>query len=124
MIQALAGLLLFQLAGELISRLATIPVPGPVIGMVLLVAYLSLRGRVSAEMHAVSSTILQHLSLLFVPAGVGLMLHVARIEAEWPAIAIALVISSVLTLAVTAGVFRLCVRGRGKDIGNVPEEGA
>ena len=124
MIQALAGLLLFQLAGELISRLAAIPVPGPVIGMVLLVAYLSLRGRVSAEMHAVSSTILQHLSLLFVPAGVGLMLHVARIEAEWPAIAIALVISSVLTLAVTAGVFRLCVRGRGKDIGNVPEEGA
>jgi holin-like protein len=123
-IQALAGLLLFQLAGELISRLAAIPVPGPVIGMVLLVVYLSLRGKVSTEMHAVSSTILQHLSLLFVPAGVGLMLHVARIEAEWPAIAAALVISSVLTLAVTAGVFRLCVRGRDKDIGNVPEEGA
>ena len=123
MIQALAGLLLFQLAGELISRLAAIPVPGPVIGMVLLVVYLSLRGKVSTEMHAVSSTILQHLSLLFVPAGVALMLHVARIEAEWPAIAAALVISSVLTLAVTAGVFRLCVRGRDKDIGNVPEEG-
>ena len=124
MIQALAGLLLFQLAGELISRLATIPVPGPVIGMVLLVVYISLRGKVSTEMHAVSSTILQHLSLLFVPAGVGLMLHVARIEAEWPAIAAALVISSVLTLAVTAGVFRLCVRGRDRDIENVPEEGA
>ena len=124
MIQALAGLLLFQLAGELIARLAAIPVPGPVIGMVLLVAYLSLRGRVSAEMHAVSSTILQHLSLLFVPAGVGLMLHVARIEAEWPAIAAALVISSVLTLAVTAGVFGLCVRRRNKDIGNVPDGGA
>ena len=54
MIQALAGLLLFQLAGELISRLAAIPVPGPGIGMVLLVVYLSLRGKVSTEMHAVS----------------------------------------------------------------------
>ena len=110
MINALATLLVFQLAGELIARVAAVPVPGPVIGMVLLVLMLALRRGVTAEMRSVSSTILQHLSLLFVPAGVGLMLHVARIEAEWPAIAAALVISSILTLAVTAWVFRLCVR--------------
>ena len=112
MIQALAGLLLFQLAGEFIARASGVPVPGPVMGMVLLAGLLAVRGGVSAEMRSVSSTILQHLSLLFVPAGVGLMLHFARIEAEWPAILAALVISSILTLAVTAWVFRLCVRGR------------
>lgn len=110
MIQALATLLLFQLAGEFISRATAIPVPGPVIGMVLLAGLLAVRGRVTDDLDAVASTILQHLSLLFVPAGVGLMLHFGRLRAEWEAIAAALVLSSILTLAVTAGVFRLVTR--------------
>ncbi|MEX2453701.1 MAG: CidA/LrgA family protein [Rhodospirillaceae bacterium] len=117
MIHALATLLLFQLAGEFIVRASALPVPGPVIGMVLLAVVLAVRGTVSEDLSSVSTTILRHLSLLFVPAGVGLILHFARIEAEWPAIAAALVVSSVLTLAVTAWVFRLCVRAGSGDAG-------
>lgn len=106
MITALTALLAFQLAGELIVRLTGVPVPGPVLGMVMLVAFFALRGGVPDELKKVASVILQHLSLLFVPAGVGLMLHAARIEAEWLAIGAALVGSTVLSLVVTVLVFR------------------
>ena len=60
-----------------------------------------------------AETLLQHLSLLFVPAGVGVMLHAARIQAEWPAIVAALVVSTLLTIAVSALVFRLVSRWTG-----------
>lgn len=110
MIPALTALLAFQLAGELTIRLTGVPVPGPVLGMVMLVAFFVLRGGVPDALKKVASVILQHLSLLFVPAGVGLMLHAARIEAEWLAIGAALVGSTVLSLVVTVLVFRACAR--------------
>lgn len=119
MIAALTALLAFQLAGELIVRLGGIPVPGPVLGMVLLAGFFLFRGSVPADLKKVASVVLQHLSLLFVPAGVGLILHAARIEAEWLAIGAALVGSSVLTLVVTVLVFRLCA---GRD--RPPPDGA
>ncbi|MGB0629527.1 MAG: CidA/LrgA family protein [Alphaproteobacteria bacterium] len=112
MIGALTALLGFQLAGELIVRISGIPVPGPVLGMVFLVIMFCIRGSVPENIKRVASVVLQHLSLLFVPAGVGLVLHAARIEAEWLAIGAALVGSSVLTLIVSVLVFRICL-GKG-----------
>lgn len=110
MIPALTALLAFQLAGELIVGLTGVPVPGPVLGMMLLVSFFAIRGGVPDALKKVASVILQHLSLLFVPAGVGLMLHAARIEAEWLAIGAALIGSTVLSLVVTVLVFRACAR--------------
>ena len=84
MIAALTILLLFQLAGEVLVQLSGLPVPGPVIGMVLLFLALALRGSVSEDLRNTSQTLLSHLSLLFVPAGVGVP-HVAhRPEASAP----------------------------------------
>ncbi len=91
------------------------PVPGPVLGMMLLVAFFALRGGVPDELKKVASVILAHLSLLFVPAGVGLMLHAARLEAEWLAIGAALLGSTVLSLVVTVLVFRAFARPDGGE---------
>jgi holin-like protein len=107
---ALAVLLVCQLAGEVLARALALPVPGPVIGMALLLAALAIRRGIPAELQDTAQGLLRHLSLLFVPAGVGIMLHLARIRSEWLAIIAALVISSLLTLAVTALVFRLVAR--------------
>ena len=101
MIAALSLLLVCQLAGELLTRLAGLPVPGPVLGMVLLFAILAISGRVPDRLRQTAETLLQHLSLLFVPAGVGVMLHAARIQAEWPAIVAALAVSTLLTIVVS-----------------------
>lgn len=113
MIAALALLLGFQLAGEVIRLALGLPVPGPVIGMVLLLAVLILRGGPSPNLRSTSGGLLQHLSLLFVPAGTGVMLHVQRLGAEGPAILVALVVSTFLGLAVAALTLHLLTRRKG-----------
>jgi holin-like protein len=102
MIEALATLLVFQTIGEVLSYLLRVPVPGPVIGMALLVAWLRLRPGAYLALREASLGLLRHLSLLFVPAGVGVMLHTGRLAAEWLPILLALVVSTGLTIVVTA----------------------
>lgn len=112
MIAGLTILLLFQLAGEVLAYLFALPLPGPVIGMALLFAGLALRGGAPAFLELTSTNLLSHLSLLFIPAGVGVMLHFQRIANEWQAIVGALVISTAVTLAVTAWTLRILQRSK------------
>jgi holin-like protein len=94
-------LLLCQLIGEIVTRLFHWPVPGPVLGMVILFCGLLVRGSVPEEMSAVTGGLLQNLSLLFVPAGVGVMLHAQLLAENWVALSFALVLSAAITLVVT-----------------------
>ena len=110
---ALAGftwLLVFQCAGEALVRLAGLPVPGPVAGMALLFAALLLRGKAPGALAAAAGGLGQHLSLLFVPAGVGVMMYVGQVAAEWLPIVAALLVSTVLAIAATALTFAWLVR--------------
>ena len=107
MLSAITQLLLFQLAGELLARGLELPVPGPVLGMVLLFAMLVLRGGVDGELQHTAQSLLQHLSLLFVPAGAGIMLHLHRVADEWLPLTLSLLVSTFVTLAVTALLMRL-----------------
>ncbi|MAC79329.1 MAG: murein hydrolase transporter LrgA [Rhodobacteraceae bacterium] len=91
-----------QLIGELITHALALPIPGPVIGMVVLFLVLVLRGRVPDGLDKVSATLLQYLSLLFVPAGTGVMLHFRLIEASLVPITLSLLVSTLLTIAVTS----------------------
>lgn len=110
MLGALTLLLVYQLAGEVIVQLSGLPVPGPVVGMLLLFLSLAARGRTPAPLRETAQQLLSHLSLLFVPAGVGVMLHFGRLRAEWLALGVALVASIVLIIAATALVMRLLQR--------------
>ncbi len=122
MLAALTALLLCQLVGETVVRLLDLPLPGPVLGLVLLLGLLALRrviqerngvqGRkgIPGELAPTANGLLKHLSLLFVPAGVGVLQHLQRIQAEWLAIAAALLVSSVATIVVTAVVMRAMMR--------------
>jgi len=102
MIRMLSTLLVFQCIGEVAAVGLRLPVPGPVIGMALLVAYLALRPAAAEPVRAPALELLRHLSLLFVPAGVGVMLHAGRLADElWP-ILIALVASTALAIVATA----------------------
>jgi holin-like protein len=112
MLAAITLLLIFQLAGEAIGRFFALPVPGPVIGMALLFVALALRGGPSVGLRDTAQNLLQHLSLLFVPAGVGVMLHLQRMSDEWLPILVALIVSTFAAIAVTALVLRVMVRQR------------
>jgi holin-like protein len=101
MIASLALILLCQLAGEVVARLTHLPVPGPVIGMALLFTGLIIRGGPPPELEDTTGGILRHLSLLFVPAGVGIMRHLGLIEAQWLPILLAVLVSTALTIGIT-----------------------
>jgi len=110
MLSALTRLLAFQLAGEVVARAFALPVPGPVLGMLFLFAALALRGGPDPELQTTGGTLLQHLSLLFVPAGTGIMVHLHRVADEWLPLLLSLLLSTAATLAVTALTMRLCQR--------------
>lgn len=110
MLGALTLLLSCQLAGELLQRLLALPLPGPVLGLILLLALLVWRKEVWPALGVTARGLLQHLTLLYVPAGVGLIVHLERLEAEWLPLLAALLGSTLLTLLVTVLVFRAVSR--------------
>lgn len=112
-------LLVFQLLGEVISKGLGLPLPGPVVGMALLFAVLVVRGDLPDGLKDTAAGLLKHLSLLFVPAGVGVMMHLHLLQDEWQAISAALLVSTLATIAVTALVMKGLFKLSGK-----PEEEA
>jgi putative effector of murein hydrolase LrgA (UPF0299 family) len=115
MLEAIAVLLLCQLAGELVVVFMGWPVPGPVVGMALLFAGLMWRGSVPDALADTAHGLLGQLSLLFVPAGVGVMTHLALLEEQLLPLAASLVVSTLLTIAVTGLLMqRLTGRGSGQ----------
>lgn len=107
MLSAILTLLFFQALGELLVRLLRVPVPGPVAGMGLLFLGLLGRGGASRRLERVSRELLQHLGLFFVPAGVGVILLGPRLAAAWKPLLAAVLLGTLVTLGVTALVFRL-----------------
>ena len=104
-LQSFATLLLFQLVGELLHLLLRLPLPGPVLGMALLTAALLLRKREPAPaLTATSDHLLSILGLLFVPAGVGIITNLALLRSAWLPLTASMLVSTLLTLVVTAGV--------------------
>lgn len=106
MINTFTTLLIFQTLGEGLAYAFSIPVPGPVIGMVLLFCYLLIKRDAAEKLAPTTQEFLKHLSLLFVPAGVGIMVYANRVAAEWLPITAALVLSTVVSLVVTALILR------------------
>jgi holin-like protein len=103
-------LLVFQCLGEALVRLAGLPIPGPVAGLALLFAVLLLLSEVPNALAAAAEGLARHLSLLFVPAGVGVMAYLGRIADEWLPIVVALFVSTLLAIAATALTFAWLVR--------------
>ena len=110
LINALTLLFLCQLAGEVIVRTLGITFPGPVLGMGLIFLGLMVAGRSGPSLDAVADTLLKNLSLLFVPAAVGVVQQAGLIAANWLAISAALIASTILTLLVTVYTFRAVAR--------------
>ncbi|WP_372734273.1 CidA/LrgA family protein [Nocardioides sp.] len=111
----LTWLLVCQFVGEIIVRLTHAPLPGPVVGLVLL--FLALRVRDTPDEAPVVRTadaLLRHLQLLFVPAGVGVVVYLGTLRADAAAITAALLVSWVVALAVVGWVTTLMLRGEAR----------
>lgn len=111
-------ILIFQGLGEIISKVLGLPIPGPVIGLVLLLITLLYKGRIDPDLDTVASAFAQHLGLLFIPAAVGVVMFVPKLAEHGLAIAFVLISSVGLAVAATA----LCLKWLSKrsSHSNVP----
>ncbi|WP_321961162.1 CidA/LrgA family protein [Paraburkholderia sp. J7] len=110
MLRSLAALLIFQCLGESVSYVFSLPVPGPVIGMLLLFAFALMRPAAVVAIEPTALELLRHLSLLFIPAGVGIMVSAQAVRGEALAVIASLLVSTTLGIAVTAIVTRALLR--------------
>ncbi len=107
MIDGLVQIFIWQGIGELVSKFLLPSIPGPVIGLILLVAYLAFKGDVNPSLGMVADSFRQHLALLFVPASVGVILYLPELKTHALAVGTALTVSVILAIAITAMVLKL-----------------
>ena len=100
-LRGLAWLLVFQSVGELLSRGLSLPLPGPVLGLVLLLAALRFEP-IREPVGECAGFLLSHLSLLFIPVGVGVMTHLALVSQYGGRMLLVIALSTWIGLAVTA----------------------
>ncbi|WP_166360482.1 CidA/LrgA family protein [Pseudomonas akapageensis] len=99
LLRGLTWLVLFQLLGTAINHLFLAVLPGPIIGLVLLLGYLMIRGEVAESVSLASSSLLRYLPLLLVPPAVGVMVYARDIAADFWAIVGALFLSLLISVA-------------------------
>jgi putative effector of murein hydrolase LrgA (UPF0299 family) len=99
LLRGLTWLVLFQLLGTAINHLFLPVLPGPIVGLLLLLAFLIIRGEVGEPISLAASSLLRYLPLLLVPPAVGVMVYATDIAADFWAIVGALVLSLVLAMA-------------------------
>lgn len=103
-------------SGEVINRLFGLPIPGNIIGMIMLFLCLY-TGIVKLEMIAdIARFLLDHLAFFFVPAGVGLMAYLDIIESSWPTILLISLITTIIVMLITGHTVQL-LKGGKKDEG-------
>lgn len=112
MLRGFLVLLVCQCLGEAFKALTDIALPGPVIGMLLLLAVLVIRGGVPEWLGQTSSKVISYLSLMFLPPAVGLFFLGPDFADQWPAVIAAIVLGTLLTLLVSAALMQWLVNRR------------
>lgn len=110
MIGHLTVILGFQLLGEAIVRALGLPLPGPVLGMVFFLALLIMRPAFANTVKSTAQGLLAHLSLLFVPAGVGVVGHIKTLGSDVGVILLAIVLSTIAAIVASVYAFTLTAK--------------
>ena len=125
MLESIFVIFLFQLIGETVQKYFALTIPGPVIGLILLLAALLLSGRYSTShtekleqgLGRTSEYLLGHLPLLFVPIGVGVVMHISFLEDQLLSVLLVIFFSTVLTVGFTAFVMEKLQSGESQNDG-------
>ena len=110
MLNALTLLIVCQFIGEVTARFLGLPLPGPVIGLIVLLGLLISRRGPSRDLETTGNWLLRHFGLLFVPAGVGVINQIDVLRENWLALLIAIPLSTLAGLATTALVMQHLAR--------------
>lgn len=115
MLSGIVTLLLFTVIGNLLSDGLGIPVPGPVIGLILLVAYIQLKGEIDESLDKVSQFCIRYLAALFVPGLVGVFFLGDLLSKQWLPLALAIFVATPVSLVLTALLMQWLLKVFGKE---------
>ena len=123
MLNSIFLIFFFQLIGEFIQKFLELSIPGPVIGLFLLLIMLLLSKKnyykipVNFQINLINSAenLLNYLPLLFIPVGVGVVMHLSLLEDNLVPVMLVIIIGTLLTLAVTAFVMERLLKVVNKD---------
>jgi len=115
LLRGLTWLVLFQLIGTAINHLLLPVLPGPIIGLLLMLGFLVWRGEVGEPLSLAASSLLRYLPLLLVPPAVGVMVYAKDIAADFWAIVGALVLSLVIAMGFVGVLMQQMVKRKEKD---------
>ena len=118
MLSGIVTLLLFTVVGNLISDGLNIPVPGSVIGLVLLMIYLQMKGEIEESLDKVSQFCIRYLAALFVPGCVGIFFLSDLLTQQWLPIFLAMIVATPITLGMTALILQWLLKKFGKELHN------
>lgn len=104
------------MAGGLLSSFLHLPVPGPVVGILVLLGVLAALGKVPLLLRETAEFMIGHLNLFYIPAGVGVMAYAALVRQDWLPIVAALFGSTFLALIVGSLVFQWVARRTGRHM--------
>ncbi|MCE7888001.1 MAG: CidA/LrgA family protein [Alphaproteobacteria bacterium PRO2] len=104
-----------QLAGEILAGTTGLPIPGPVLGMLLLFSFLLIKRGTSDGLAQAGNNLLKYIGLLFVPAGAGISVYLGLIAEYWDVILIASVTSTILTLIICAALYQILNKSTDHD---------
>lgn len=109
MLKAIALLFILQCGGDLLAARASLPIPGMVIGLLLLLLFLLSKGAepesaISEDLNRTTKTLHDHFGLLFVPAGVGVMADAGRLAAHGAALLLVILLSTTTTISLGAAI--------------------
>ncbi len=110
MILALTILLFFQLVGEGVVHYFHLFIPGPVMGMVFFFLALLFVPSLKGKTENLGAFITNHLSLFFIPAGVGVIEYFDLFGQYGPAIVITIILSTTITIVATALIFNTLLK--------------
>lgn len=110
-LRGLTWLVLFQLLGTAVNHLGVSIVPGPILGLLLLLGYLMWRGDVSAPLNEAAVSLLRYLPLMLVPPAVGVMVYAGQIARDFWAIGGALLISVLVSMSVAGWLMQRLIGG-------------
>ncbi len=110
MLKGLILLVFLQLLGDCIAHIFALPIPGAVIGMVILLFYLMLKGGLDSDLQLTAQKLFPFLPLLLIPTSVGVIQYLDLLKEEWFAITSALVLSLITGMIATPFVFGFFIR--------------
>lgn len=112
MVKGLLLLLIFQFIGESIAKLFTLKIPGAIIGLILLLIFLSIRKKSFNSLDSTVNFLLKYLLVFIIPAALGIITQVDEISKEFVAITISLFFGTIISIALSAKIMDILIEKR------------